>query len=112
MQFEFSQIIPQVKENVISKPNVYAEYNKLIKYLETYENDAVNYVEPLYADVTMIYPINSWTFWYRDPTKLHIKCPWEESLTKIETVCDVTHLWKLVNTYYTSFTLNCSIWLL
>lgn len=65
-----------------------------MKYLDIYKNDAVNYVESLHADVTMIYPINSWTFWYRDPTKLHMRCPWEESLTKIETVSDVTHLWK------------------
>jgi len=53
-----------------------------------------NYIESIYSDVAMVYPINSWTFWYRDPSKSSLKHTWEESLTKIETVRDVTHLWK------------------
>lgn len=105
MQFEFSKIIPEVKKNIKAKPNVYDDYNELMKYLETNEN-AVNSVVSLYPDVTMIYPINSWTFWYRDPTKLHLKCRWEESLTKIETVCDVTHLWKSVIDLIISYVLH------
>lgn len=78
------------------KLNLLIEYQKLMKRLEV-DEDNVNYYEPLYPDVTMIYPIKPWTFWYRNPTKSQSRhLPWEESLTKIETVCDVTRLWKLV----------------
>lgn len=78
------------------KPNVITEYQKLMKHLEVVENN-VDYYEPLYPNVTMIYPIKPWTFWYRNPTKSQSKhLPWEQSLTKIETVRDVMHLWKSV----------------
>lgn len=78
------------------KLNVLIEYQKLMKRLEVDEINA-NYYEPLYPDVTMIYPIKPWTFWYRNPSKSEPRpLSWEESLTKIETVCDVTRLWKLV----------------
>lgn len=76
-----------------SKRNISDEYQKLMKYMEINEN-INNSTESLYSDVAMVYPISSWTFWYRDLTKLKFKYPWEESLTKIETVRDVTHLWK------------------
>jgi len=58
------------------------------------DENIINSTESLYSDVAMIYPISSWTFWYRDPSKLSLRYPWEESLTKIETVHDITHLWK------------------
>lgn len=77
-----------------TKTNVYDDYLKLMKYLEINEN--INSFEPLYPGVSMIYPINAWTFWYRDPTKSHLKYTWEESLTKIGTVRDITSLWKSV----------------
>jgi len=58
-------------------------------------NESINnFTESLYTDVAMVYPISSWTFWYRDLSKLNVSYPWEESLTKIETVRDVTQLWK------------------
>lgn len=71
----------------------------MMKYLEINDNIANSYVNSAgFPDATMIYPINPWIFWYRDPTKLHSKHPWEESLIKIETVRDIVHLWKSVNT--------------
>lgn len=64
----------------------------MIKNIENNEN--INNSTELYTDVAMVYPISSWTFWYRHPLKFDLKYAWEESLTKIETVSDVTHLWK------------------
>lgn len=90
-QFECPEII--IESNIKSKPNISEEYQKLMKNIETNEK-INNSTESLYSDVAMVYPINSWTFWYRNPSKLNLRYPWEESLTKIETVRDVTHLWK------------------
>lgn len=76
-----------------SKPNVLDEYRKLIKKLDDYEN-AVHSYEPLFPKVTIIHPMNSWTFWYRDASKSRSDVSWEQSLIKIETVSDVNRLWK------------------
>ncbi|XP_060879160.1 uncharacterized protein LOC132951361 [Metopolophium dirhodum] len=95
-QFECPEIIIESNKSIKSKPNIYDEYQKLMKNIETNEK-INNSTESLYSDVAMVYPINSWTFWYRNPSKLNLRYPWEESLTKIETVRDVTHLWKVLN---------------
>ncbi|XP_015369894.1 PREDICTED: eukaryotic translation initiation factor 4E-like [Diuraphis noxia] len=93
-QLEYPEIITELNQTIISKSNIYDEYQKLVK--NTNEN-INNSTESLYTDVAMVYPISSWTFWYRNPLKFNLKDPWEESLTKIGTVCDVTHLWKVLN---------------
>lgn len=72
---------------------MFNEYRKLLKHIDSIENNE-HYVEPLHPDVTMIYPMNSWTFWYRNAMTLQSNFQWEESLTKIVTVRDVVHLWK------------------
>lgn len=77
---------------------MFDEYQKkLLKYLGTNNYSTEHLLEPSYPDVTMVYSIKAWTFWYRDATKPHSNCPWEESLTKIETVRDINGLWKSVN---------------
>lgn len=48
----------------------------------------------LYSDVSMVHPINSWTFWYRNPTLFLLTESWEESIIKVGTVGDVTDFWK------------------
>jgi len=77
------------------------EYQKLLKYLVTNSYSTEHQVvEPSYPDVTMVYSIKAWTFWHRDATKSHSDCPWEESLTKIETVRDIDGLWKSVDVLF------------
>lgn len=90
MQLEHSKDIPEM---VQQKSNSLNEYQQFVKYLD--KNIYIhNFIDSLYSDVVMIYPISSWTFWYKNPKKLQLKKQWTESLTKIETVQDITHLWK------------------
>lgn len=79
---------------VQKKTSTCNQYLKLIKCLENkiYSHNSTG---SLYPDVTMIYPISSWTFWYHKNSKnLQSTDLWEKSLIKIETVQDITHLWK------------------
>ncbi|XP_027836501.2 uncharacterized protein LOC114119208 isoform X1 [Aphis gossypii] len=94
-QFEYPQIITDSNNIIKPTPNISDEYKKLKKNIKIDAN-IINSTESLYSDVAMVYPISSWTFWYRDPLKSNLKYPWEESLTKIETVQDITHLWKVL----------------
>lgn len=78
---------------VRNKSKQFDEHQKLMKYLESnvYVHKPIN---PIYPDVALMYPIIPWTFWYRKPKKMQSNNQWEESLTEIETVQDITHLWK------------------
>lgn len=95
----YSQIITDPhnkKPSIKSKPNVFEKCQKLMKCLHVNDDDVSSIKIPR-PDTAIIYPLSStWIFWYRDPTKMHGKSPWEESLIKIETVRDVSHLWKSV----------------
>ncbi|XP_025199890.1 eukaryotic translation initiation factor 4E1-like [Melanaphis sacchari] len=93
-QLEYPQIVTESNKIIKSKPNLTDEYQKLMKNIKNDKN-IINSTESLYSDVAMVYPINSWTFWYTNPSKT--RYPWEESLTKIETVHDITHLWKVIS---------------
>lgn len=78
---------------VQNKSNKFDEHQNLLKYLESnvYTHNSAHLINP---NVTLIYPIIPWTFWYRNSKQLQLDIPWEESLTKIETVQDIAHLWK------------------
>lgn len=99
LQKEYTQSIPdphKKKPTVQSEPSIIDKCQKLIKCVYVKENTISSNKSPRPV-TSIIYPINqTWIFWYRDPTKMHGKNPWEESLTKIETVRDITHLWKSV----------------
>ncbi|VVC35776.1 Translation Initiation factor eIF-4e,Translation Initiation factor eIF- 4e-like [Cinara cedri] len=89
-QFEY---LKNIHEMIQNKTN---EYQKLLKSLEN-KMYTHNSTGPLYPDVTMIHPISPWTFWYRNSKKLQMTNQWEKSLIKIETIQDITHLWKVLN---------------